>query len=217
MSIANSTGGATPRVPSQFSASPSKPSGDGVSVRSVPMANDDREWHVLRVSYHREQAAQKALIEEGIETFLPLRHTIKTMQGVRKKMQVPLLPNFLFARSTKETLDNVMSSAMGKMVSYYYDHFKTLSNGNNPPLTVPDKAMHNFIRLTSIANDHIMVVGDAQCHYKTGETVCVTDGAFKGVEGRVARIDRQQRVVVTLFAGCNVATAYIPSAFIKRK
>ena len=40
--------------------------------------------------------------------------------------------------------------------------------------------------------------------------VVVTEGEFKGIRGRVARIAGQQRVVVELLEECFVATAYIP-------
>ena len=38
----------------------------------------------------------------------------------------------------------------------------------------------------------------------------ITEGEFKDIHGRVTRIAGQQRVVVELFDGCLVATAYIP-------
>lgn len=41
-------------------------------------------------------------------------------------------------------------------------------------------------------------------------TFIVTEGDFEGIQGRVARIAGQQRVIVELFSGCLVATAYIP-------
>ena len=47
--------------------------------------------------------------------------------------------------------------------------------------------------------------------------VRVTDGEFKGVEGRVARVSGQQRVVVEVEGVCLISTAYIPSAFIEKK
>ncbi len=46
--------------------------------------------------------------------------------------------------------------------------------------------------------------------FKQGDYVVVTEGDFKGIHGRVARIAGQQRVVVELFDGCLVATAYVP-------
>ena len=43
----------------------------------------------------------------------------------------------------------------------------------------------------------------------------VVAGDFKGVEGRVARVASEQRVVVEIEGLCLIATAYIPTAFIR--
>ena len=48
--------------------------------------------------------------------------------------------------------------------------------------------------------------------YKLGDEVVITEGEFMGIHGRVARIAGQQRVVMELFDGCLVATAYVPKA-----
>lgn len=70
--------------------------------------------------------------------------------------------------------------------------------------------MNNFIRLTSIKNPHIIPVTSNNIQFKLGDNVVVTEGEFKGIHGRVARIAGQQRVVVELIEGCLVATAYVP-------
>lgn len=46
--------------------------------------------------------------------------------------------------------------------------------------------------------------------------VIVTDGEFKDIQGRVARIAGQQRILVELFGGCLVATAYIPKEAMRK-
>jgi ribosomal protein L24 len=46
--------------------------------------------------------------------------------------------------------------------------------------------------------------------------VRVIDGQFTGVEGRVARAAGEQRVVVELEGVCLFATAYVPSAFLRK-
>ena len=51
----------------------------------------------------------------------------------------------------------------------------------------------------------------------SGETVEVIDGMFKGVEGRVARVSGQQRVVLSLSNVGLISTAYIPTAFLRVK
>lgn len=98
------------------------------------------------------------------------------------------------------------------MLSFYYDHtsFREDAPDKNPPLTVSDSAMDNFIKLTSVKNPHIIPVTSENIKYKLGDEVVVTEGEFTGIRGRVARIAGQQRVVVELFDGCLVATAYIP-------
>lgn len=110
-----------------------------------------------------------------------------------------------------------LASPTNAYLSYYYDHFRTNADGKNPPLIVPDKQMDNFIRLTSIDNDHILFVDRSQCHFKSGDHVVVTDGDFRGIEGRIARVSCQQRVVVELDGIGYITTAYIPKAFLRVK
>jgi transcription antitermination factor NusG len=43
----------------------------------------------------------------------------------------------------------------------------------------------------------------------------VIDGPFKGIEGKIARIAGQQRVVVSISSIGLISTAYIPTAFIR--
>ena len=64
-------------------------------------------------------------------------------------------------------------------------------------------------------NEHLMVVESNRCKFKGGERVRVIDGMFKGVEGKVARVQGQQRVIVTISNVGLIATAYVPSAFLQ--
>ena len=102
------------------------------------------------------------------------------------------------------------------VLKFYLDKTKPLEeNGKHPPLTIPFTAMINFIKATSTDSEHVRIVSSEQCHYKSGDIVKVIDGEFKGVVGKVARIAGQQRVVVEISGLCLVATAYIPTDFIK--
>ena len=101
---------------------------------------------------------------------------------------------------------------------FYRDKTKDICqfDEKHPPVVVPYHQMLNFIKLTSVESDHIKLVELKYCHYKSGDMVRIVDGDFAGVVGRVARIAGQQRVVVELQDVCIIATAYIPSAFIKK-
>ena len=100
------------------------------------------------------------------------------------------------------------------MLSYFYDntsHCEDAPN-KNPALVITDTTMDNFIRLTSIENPHIIPVISENIKYKLGDDVLITEGNFKTIHGRIARIAGQQRGVVELFDGCMVTTAYVPTS-----
>ena len=188
-----------------------------MSVENVPDAN--RQWFVLRVLYGRIIKAKAFVGAKGLECYVPLRYKEVKKQGKKRIVTEPLLPSFLFVHATAEQVETLLyeikvsSNESRNLLSYYFDHTSQRQDypDRNPPLTIRDEVMDNFIRLTSIKNPHIIPVTTEIIQYKLGDMVIVTEGKFKDVHGRVARIAGQQRVVVELFEGCLVATAYIPT------
>lgn len=193
----------------------------GVSVENVPAGN--KQWFVLRVSYGRIDKAKTFVEAKGLECYVPLQYKEVRKQGKKRIITEPLLPSFLFVHATAEQVENllhdikIVANESRALLSYYFDHtiHRQGNPDRNPPLTIRDEAMNNFIRLTSIKNPHIIPVTSNNIQFKLGDNVVVTEGEFKGIHGRVARIAGQQRVVVELFDGCLVATAYVPREAMK--
>ena len=189
----------------------------GVSVENVPNAN--RQWFVLRVSYRRIVKAKAFVEAKGFECYVPMRYKEIKKQGKKRIITEPLLPSFLFVHVTAEQVETlihdnkVVTNERRALLSYYFDHTIHRQDNSycNPPLTIQNEAMNNFIRLTSTKNPHIIPITSDNIQFKLGDNVVVTEGKFKGIHGRVARIAGQQRVIVELFDGCLVATAYIPN------
>lgn len=188
----------------------------GVSVRCAPAATE--EWYVIRVTYGRWQKALAHITSLGIKTYVPLTQCRSADPEAPFRMRVttmPLVPNIIFARTEPQVVTSLLRGRNSlNCITPYYDHFKTDRQGRNEYLTVPDRQMENFIRLTSVNDRHVRVVALDECRFKSGDTVIVTNGKFKGIMGRVARVGGQQRVVVTLDGVCSIATAYIPTAFL---
>lgn len=193
----------------------------GVSVENVPSGN--KQWFVLRVSYGRIIKAKAFVEAKGLECYVPLRNKEVRKQGKKRIITEPLISSFMFVHATAEQVEilihdnKVVTNENRALLSYYFDH--TIHRQDNPycnpPLTIKNEAMNNFIRLTSIKNPHIIPITSDNIQFKLGDNVVVTEGKFKGIHGRVARIAGQQRVVVELFDGYLVATAYIPKDAIK--
>ncbi len=185
----------------------------GVSVEYAPAPT--KQWFVLRATYNRENKAYKYLTGKHVDAYIPFHHVHKFINGKKKRVQESLLPNMLFVYADRQTIDNYLADPELHFLNYYYNHFETDLFGKNPPLTIDYSEMQNFIRLTSIDNEHIKLVEPNHCHYKSGDKVRIIEGDFKGIVGRVARVAGQQRVVVKIEGVCTIATAYIPSAFLE--
>ena len=188
----------------------------GASSDYVQKAN--HEWFVLRVTYNRTQKACDIISTANVQSYMPMHYVIKKEIGKKKRMLQPLLPNLFFVYATREAVNSIIKKKGEEtsVLKFYLDKTKPLEdNGKHPPLTIPFTSMTNFIKATSTDSEHVRIVSAEQCHYKSGDIVKVIDGEFKGVTGRVARIAGQQRVVVEISGLCLVATAYIPTDFIK--
>ncbi len=192
-----------------------------MSVENVPSEN--KQWFVLRVSYGRVLKAKDFVEAKGFECYVPMRYKEVKKHDKKRIITEPLLPSFLFVHVTAEQVETlihdnkVVINERRALLSYYFDHtiHRQENPYCNPPLTIQNEAMNNFIRLTSIKNPHIIPITSDNIQFKLGDIVVVTEGEFKGVHGRVARIAGQQRIVVELFEGYLVASAYIPKGAIK--
>ena len=187
----------------------------GVSVRYVP--TPEMSWYVFRASYGREDKASDYIVEDGTFVYIAKRFAHKTVKGKQKKVLETLIPNLLFVYTSEEKAEEYVKNTPAlSYLTYYYNHFEQDETQKNPPLTVSCREMENFIIATCNKSEHLKFVEEAQCHFKGGETVKISDGLFKGVEGKVARVSGQQRVIVSLSNVGLISTAYIPTAFICR-
>ena len=153
-------------------------------------------WHVLRATYSRELKVQTALQEKGIRTFIPMMW--------REKKLVPAVSGLVFALATREALDlYIRSFGDARPVNYYWERT------TNAPLTVPAKAMEDFITIASTLDEDLIYLTEISEKLREGQTVMVKDGPFKGVEGKIVRIRKSRRVLVELPGMLAVASTYV--------
>lgn len=212
-----SSAGLTSSTSPEVQGQETKNSQTGVSSNCVPKGK--KQWFVLRATYGRTEKALGYFQAKNVETYLPMHYVVKIVNGNRKLIKEPLLPNIIFAYMTREkTHEFVKKPALtASWIKYYTDKTKPVEpeTGKNPPVIIPDNEMTNFIKLTSVNSEHIMVLPPKRCHFKKDDLVRIIEGPFTGVVGRVGRAAGQQRVFVVLEGLCNVATAYIPNDFIQ--
>lgn len=176
--------GLTSRTPST-----SEDTRNGVSVENVPAGN--KQWFVLRVSYGRIHKAKTFVEAKGLECYVPLQYKDVRKQGKKRIITTPLLPSLIFVHASAEQVENllhdikIVANESRALLSYYFNHtiHRQDNPDRNPPLTIRDEAMNNFIRLTSVKNPHIIPITSNSIQFKLGDNVVVTEGEFKGIHG----------------------------------
>ena len=163
------------------------------------------QWHVLRATYARELKVQDQLREHGIRTFIPMTwHNSDPATGKQQKTLVPAITGLVFAQATRESLDSyIRSFGDARPVNYYWDRTA------NRPLTVPDKAMEDFIAIASTMDPDLIYLTEISDKLREGQKVIVKEGPFKGVEGKVVRIRKSRRIMVEIPGMLAVASTYV--------
>lgn len=192
-----------------------KSSKPGVSVEYA--RDETKYWYVLRILYGHTREAADILIENGNYVYVAMVWKMERKDGKKHRKLVPFL-NLLFAYLTREQASTyVKELPHSKYITYYYDHFHLTEEGKNPPLTISEKDISLIIRATALQDEHVMEVEWNKCKFVSNDIVTVTDGPFKGITGRVARIARQNRVVVFIKGlQAGLTTAYIPPYYLKK-
>lgn len=187
----------------------------GVSVEYVPDPTKERRWYVFRATFNKTVQVADRLIEHGIYTYVATKEAVVRQKSGKILTKLVPLINLVFAFVTSaEAEEFVRGRNMIPNLTYYYNHFE--QNGLlNPPLTVDDQSMRNFILATKSHNRHVRLLSKEELQNRIGEEVRITYGEFEGVRGRLARIAGQQRVVIDVLDGMFVATAYVPTAFLE--
>ena len=215
------TSNALPEAQSTVAAESSQ---TGVSTRyahiaTKPQIQKEEEishWYALRTTYGREKKAYDYLTAKGITAFYPTTNVVKLIKGKRKVVTESRLPNIFFAYGTEEQLKSfVYDNVNLPFLRFYYRHIHEGRRIEKTPLIVPDNQMESLKIICAADADNTIVSLVEIPKFEKGQLVRITDGVFKGVIGRVARWQGQQRVGVVVDDLITFCTAYVPSAFLE--
>ena len=214
------TSNALPEVQSYVA----KNSQTGVSTKNAlsttkKSSNNPKEpqlWYALRTTYGREKKAYDYMTAKGITAFLPTVNTIKMINGKKKSVTESRLPNIFFAYGTEEEIKAyVYDNVNLPFLRFYYRHKHEGKKIEKTPMIVPTSQIDSLKIICEAEAEDIIISHTEIPKFEKGQVVRIIDGAFKGVVGRIARYQGQQRVAVVMDELVTICTAYIPSAFIE--
>ena len=147
---------------------------------------------------------------EPLKTYVPLNFIKVSMT---KMDFAPYLLNYIFVRSTFKRLSEIKNShedfeplrfVMHPVFDENYTHHQEV-------LTMSDKMMADYQRLTAEANEKVVFLNDLRFACKPGKEVQITEGKFAGIIGRVKRIRGARCVVLPIGMEQAAAVVDVPN------
>jgi transcription antitermination factor NusG len=160
------------------------------------------KWYALYTKPRAEKLVYQRLIEEEVETFLPLQKTYRIWSDRKKLVEKPLLSSYIFVRTNKKNFPKVYKT-MGvvKFVSF-----------EGQPVSIPQNQIDN-LRLLIDSDAEILVSSEK---FEQGDNVVVTNGSLIGLTGELIKIGTKNRVVVRIDRLDQNLILKIPKAFLKK-
>lgn len=177
--------------------------------------NEDKIWFSVGcTSPMKELRVRDDARRYGLEAFVPLKYEVKTIKKQKYRALVPCLAGLMFIKGTEEEVkDYIMNHA-------HYPVFIRKSTFSNKEeyLTIPTKAMEDFIAVTESHEEHITYFRPEEISLQAGDKIRVKGGLYDGREGIIMRIKgKRNKHLVVQIPGVIVAAVEIKPEMIELK
>jgi len=154
-------------------------------------------WYLIHTKPRQEKCALQNLQQQGYQCYLPTLLSEKLRQGILTIIDEPLFPRYLFIRlgqgnSAKSWVPIRSTKGVSRLVSFG---------------TEPAKIDDDLVELLRV--QEAAVKERPERLFQPGERVCLTDGAFAGIEGIYQMADGERRVMVLIELLSKLVTLYV--------
>jgi len=176
--------------------------------------NDIKQWFCLGcTSSQKELKVRDDVRRYGLEAFVPLKYEVKKLRRQEQRTLVPAISGLMFAKGTLEEVKEYVNHAHYTV----YIRKSTFSNKEDY-LTVPTKAMNDFIAVTVDHEANISYFKPEEIKLQTGDKIRVKGGIYDGKEGVIMRIKgKRNKHLVVQIPGLLVAAVEMTPDLIELK
>ena len=149
------------------------------------------KWYPVYTHPRTEKKAQQALLNKGIETYLPLRRQLKQWSDRKKWVEEPLIKSYLFVHITvHEQTEVLMTKGITRFIYF---------GGKITPM--PDRQIEDLkLLMTSAVELEV-----TEENLLPGEKIRLKAGPLKGMTGEIISYRSQKQLVLRLEnLGCSV-------------
>jgi transcriptional antiterminator RfaH len=173
-----------------------------VESAKSPKATIEEKWYAVYTRPRAEKQVNQRLLEEGVETFLPLHKTYRIWSDRKKLVEKPLLPSYLFVKTKAKNFHHVYRvPGIVKFVSF-----------EGRPVSIPIKQIDN-LRLLVDSDAKIEVTSE---NFSQGDNVEVISGSLVGLTGELIKIGNKNRVIIRIDRLDQNVLLKIPKTFLRK-
>jgi transcription antitermination factor NusG len=158
------------------------------------------KWYPVYTHPRAEKKAYAALLNKGIETYLPLQRTLKQWSDRKKWVEEPLIKSYLFVKIAEHgQTDVLMTKGIARFI-YFSGRITAM----------PDRQIED-LQLLMKSSLELEVTEE---NLLPGEKIKIKAGPLKGITGEIIAYRSQKQLLIRLEdIGCsiivNVAASYI--------
>lgn len=145
----------------------------------------DSFWYAIYTKPRFEKKVDKELKEAGFDVYLPLMSTIRQWSDRKKKVQVPLIPSYIFVKMEEVKLNTL----------FEFNGVVGVLKHLRKPAIVQDYEIEN-LKIICQHPDAVESVKSAD--YKPGMAIQITHGPMMGLYGDCIEIKGKQRILVSV-------------------
>ncbi len=145
-----------------------------------------KKWHAVYVSSRTEKKISEALLNKGIEAYVPLVKTMRQWSDRKKMVELPLLNGYVFVKISPAENDKITQTK--GIVNFVRSEGKIA--------VIRDVEIERLKQLVELGY-HLEANGINK-KYKEGDKVKISSGVLKGIEGYVVEANENDQIDVLL-------------------
>lgn len=151
-------------------------------------------WLAVYTKPRSEKKVTERLSDKGFEVYCPLVKTVRQWSDRKKKVQLPMFPGYVFVCVSEIERTQILQD-YGVLNFVFW---------LGKPAIVRDSEIVAIREIAENGNE-IHINSDA---YEIGQLVTIPDGPFKGMSGKIDKLDKRNIMVLVEQLGCTLSFKY---------
>lgn len=159
------------------------------------------EWYVAYTYPKFEKRVSEAISRMGVQSFLPLQVSVRQWSDRKKKVELPLFPNYVFAYTSVQMLAELrLIDGIARFISFG-GRFATATNAE--------------IQTIKGLLSQKLPIQREDFSFRIGDLVQINDGPLQGMKGKLIQRNGKNRFVAQIDSIQQALSVEIPSNYLQ--